>query len=307
VPIERLKCWIITKSDEFRSLLKVNRDILVATFYKDSIRFNTLEPPPKLGAMRWAGPFVYLWQGFRLWEGTRGFLSDCVKELYIKYSKTGHYPSLYDLYEHVSSVSTKGHPRQTAYQDGILSRLKGLLDGPLASTFYCSRGHLRHLVNMNVIFEILYLPASHQTFTVNYLITYLYMYKMVNETGLRHWIAIDDANIIFDASYEKRPDLGLPVIHHLLTTVRKNKINIFACTQTPHQVGASIHSNSFAKIMFPLSNGKDRESMFQSMGIYDRDQREYCNRLKLEDREVIIKFSSRYPEPFIAEIEEPDL
>lgn len=231
----------------------------------------------------------------------------CVRTLYIKYSKSGHYPCLYDLYEEVGSVNTKGHPRQMAYQDGILPRLKGLLDGPLASTVNCSRGHLRHLINMNVIFEILYLPAEQQIFVVNFLITYLHTFKMVNETGLRHWVAIDDANMIFDASYEKRPDLGLPIIHHLLTTVRKNKISIFALTQTPHQVGASIHSNAFAKIMFPLSHGKDLECMFQSMGIYDRDQREYCNNLKIEDRQVIVKFSSRYTQPFVANIEEPNL
>ena len=95
------------------------------------------------------------------------------------------------------------------------------------------------------------------------------------------------------------------MIHHLLTTVRKSKINIFACTQTPHQVGASIHSNSFAKIMFPLSNGKDIECMQQSMGIKDPDQKAYC--YKLKQREAIIKFSSRYQEPFLAQIPEVNL
>ena len=116
---------------------------------------------------------------------------------------------------------------------------------------------------------------------------------------------MDDVNLIADASLEKRPDLGLPIIHHLVTTVRKTKLNIFACTQTPHQLGASIHSNTFAKIMLSLSNGKDIEFMQQSMGIKDPDQKTYC--YKLKPREAIIKFSSRYQEPFLARIPEVEL
>ena len=128
---------------------------------------------------------------------------------------------------------------------------------------------------MNVIFELLYLTAEQQVFVVNYLLSYLFNYKLVNETHVRHYVGIDDANQVFDISFERRPDLGLPIIHSLLTTVRKSKINIFACTQTPHQVGSSIHSNSFAKIMFSLSNGKDIEFMQKSMGINDPEQKQY--------------------------------
>ena len=140
---------------------------------------------------------------------------------------------------------------------------------------------------------------------VNYLLTYLFIYKLINEINLRHFVGIDDANLIFSELYEKRTDLGLPIIHHLLTTVRKSKINIFACTQTPAQVGASIKSNAFAQIMFSLSNGKDIESMTQSMGIKDPEQKAYC--YKLKPREAVVKFSSRYQEPFIAKVPEVKL
>jgi hypothetical protein len=125
---------------------------------------------------------------------------------------------------------------------------------------------------------------------------------MVNETNNRNWIALDDANSIFQALYENRVDLGLPIIHHLLTTIRKNKMNIFACSQTPHQLGASIHSNSFAKIMLSLSNGRDIDYMQQSMGIKDKDQRAYC--YKLKPREAVVKFSARWQEPFLMTIPE---
>jgi hypothetical protein len=116
---------------------------------------------------------------------------------------------------------------------------------------------------------------------------------------------VDDANLIFDRSFEQRPDLGLPIIHHLLTTVRKNKINLFVCSQTPHQLGASIHSNAFAKIIFSLSNGHDLEFMFRSMGIKNEEQKAYC--YKLAPREMVVKFSTRYQDPFTAIVPEVQL
>ena len=49
------------------------------------------------------------------------------------------------------------------------------------------------------------------------------MDSLIYNGGKNYFIGIDDANLIFDISFEKRPDLGLPIIHHLLTTVRKSR------------------------------------------------------------------------------------
>jgi hypothetical protein len=149
------------------------------------------------------------------------------------------------------------------------------------------------------------LTSEQQVFIVNYLLSYLFYHKLIHETGLRHFVGIDDANLIFDKSFEMRPDLGLPIIHHLLTTVRKNKINIFACTQTPHQLGASIHANSFGKFMAALDFGKDSEFMCQSMNIKDDEQKSYC--FELKPRVWVAKFSARYQKPFILIVPEVKL
>jgi hypothetical protein len=45
--------------------------------------------------------------------------------------------------------------------------------------------------------------------------------------------------------------------------------------------------------------------MFQSAGIKDEEQRNYC--YKLKPREMVIKFSSRYQELFIATVPEVNL
>ena len=300
-PYEKTYSWIFAKAPDFRSLLKIDKDILFVTFKE--IKINPLEPPPNINPIEWAGIIADVWiQAFRLYDASKSLLIECLQTLYDKYSPHGYYPTLFDLYDYLKGLKFSAFSRTARYQESVLNRLTGLIYSSLAPVFDCSRSHINYLTDLNVVFELLYLTSEQQVFIVNYLLSYLFHYKLINETGSRHFVAIDDANLIFDVSYEKRPDLGLPIIHHLLTTVRKSKINIFACTQTPHQIGASMHSNSFAKIMFSLSNGKDIEVMQHSMGIRDSEQKDYC--YKLKPREAVVKFSARYQEPFLARIPE---
>ncbi len=303
--MEKIICWLFVKAHDMRSLLKINRDIFIPNFNND-IKLNPLELMRGMKDKAWASVFEDMFiQVFRLYEASKGFMSEHLNTLYNNYSKSGYCPSLHDLYYYIRALRFAPVSTTARYQERILARLTLLIKGALEDVFDCSRGHVNDLIYTNTIFEILYLTSEQQIFLVNYLLSYLFYYKLIHETGVRHFIGIDDANLIFDASLEKRPDFGLPIIHHLLTTVRKNKINIFACTQTPHQLGASIHSNSFAKVMFSLSNGMDLEFMFRSMGIKDEEQMAYC--YKLKPREIVVKFSSRYQNPFTANIQEVEL
>jgi len=304
---EIINFWMFVKSPEMRSLLNIEKNILIIPFkdVKNKLKLNLLEPPPGINAMDWANIIAdILIQLFWL-NASKDFLIDCLQKLYTKYTAFGYYPSLFDLYNYVKSLKIPQTSRIARYQESILNRVGGLIHSSLGPVLDCSRGHAQYLINHHVIFEILYLTMEQQVLMVNYLLTYLYIYKLNHETNLRHMAIVDDSNIIFDSASENRPDLGLPIIHHLISTVRKANITVFACTQTPHQVGSSIHSNSFAKIMFSLSNGKDVECMFQSMGIKDPDQKAYC--YKIKPREAIVKFSGRYQEPFLVRIPEVEL
>jgi hypothetical protein len=122
-------------------------------------------------------------------------------------------------------------------------------------------------------------------------------------SNTQYWTfcGIDDGNLLFDASLERRTE-GLPILHDLLSTVRKSKINIFCCTQTPHQIGASIHSNSAIKIMFSHANAKDLDFMFKSIGNLSKEQKEYCYTLGC--RQIVIKNTKRFPIPVLGLIPE---
>ncbi len=293
------KAWLFVKAQDMRPLLKINKDIVVARLKE--IKINPLQPPKGIKTVDWTSIIADVFtQVFHLYGASKALLIECLRELYKRFEKHDHYPSLFDLYDYVKALKFSGFSRTSGYRESILNRITGLLNGVMGETFNCSRGHIDLLSSRNVIFEFLYLTSEQEVFLVNYLLSYLFNSKLTVDTSLRHFVGIDDGNLIFDASYEKRPDLGLPIIHHLLTTVRKAKINIFALTQTPHQTGASIHSNAFAKIMFSLSNGKDIEFMQHSMGIKDPAQKAYC--YNIPPREAVIKFSARYQKPFTGKI-----
>ena len=192
-----------------------------------------------------------------------------------------------------------------AYISGIQTRIDALTAGPLGKIFDCSKSHLGNLINTNTIFEIPFLTSEQYIFFINLLLTYLSTYKMANPSNLRHWVAIDDANVIFDSSFERRADLGLPIINSLCSEIGKYGINLFALSQVPSQMGSSIKSNSSIRIIFSLADGKDRHAMNQSVGIYDQEQIDESSKIKIEDRTIIVKFSHRYNKPFTAKL--PDV
>ena len=79
--MEKIICWLFVKAQDMRSLLRVERDILVVTF--SMIKLNPLEPPPGMKSIEWASVFADLWiQAFRLYEGSKGFLIECLNKLY---------------------------------------------------------------------------------------------------------------------------------------------------------------------------------------------------------------------------------
>jgi len=289
--------WLFTKAKDTRNLLRVSKEILVVNF-DGQIKFNPLLPPPGVDFRFWVNCFADIFiQAFGLYDGTKNFLLEEINYLFSR----NNVPTIYDLYNLVKSLKYSIYSRFSRYQESAINRLSGML-ASLGETFSYPFIALEDLAERHVIFEIQGLTSELQVFIVNILMTWLFYYKLSISCNDYHFVGIDDANLVFDKSFEYRPDQGLPIISHLLSTVRKSKINVIVCSQIPHQLGASIHSNAFTKIMFSLANGDDIYCMTRSMGIRDPEQVQYCH--KLGKREAVVKFSGRYPEPFLAYIPE---
>jgi len=301
--MKKVVCWLFVKAPDVLSLLQYTKDILVVTF-DGEVKLNPLEVMTNMRPAESASIFADLFiQANRLYDGTKNFMIEHLNKLYAQYTPLGYYPSLFDFYEYIKAMKFPGFSRTARYQESALNRLSGMVSGNMTGVFDCSRGDIRNMADTHCIFMIEHLTTEMQVFMVNWLITWLFYFKMNSPSGIERVIGIDDANILFDASYERRPDLGMPIIHHLLSTVRKAGITIIATSQAPALLGSSIFSNLYVSMMMALSDGRDINKMQRTMGINDLKQKEGC--YKIKEREAIVKLAGRYLKPFIITI--PDI
>ncbi len=300
-----IKCWFFVKARDTEKLVRFNKNIITVDF-DEQIKFNILQAPKNVTRHEW---YASLWDIFiqaeGIYDGTKNFLIAHSYDLSDEYEKFGVEPSLFELHDYIKGKKFRG--RTFSFSESALNRIGGMLKGPLRNTLDCSSGCLEELVNQNVIFNISSLPSSQQVFIVNALISWLFSYKENNSSDQRHFIIIDDAMLLFDASFEKRPDRGMPIINHHLAEVRKAKINMIVMGQLPSSMGQGIFGTSSTKIMFTLSDSKDADRMLDSMGVFDKTQRQMARALSKEERQMLVKFSSRYNQPFIATCKLPGI
>jgi len=304
-PAERIVFWVFAKSEDLRPILPLVKDVVVTNLRDGIVRINPFESVLNMRADDHTNILAgAICQALGLLEASKSEIVERKNTLDKKYAAVGEIPSLHDFYDEFEKHLRHPMSQLGKYEQTVLNRLKSLVKSSLSGLFDCSKGHMNQLISTNCIFELEHLTNEQQTFLVNYLLTHLFAHKSINESNVRHWVVVDDANLIFQRHLEMRPEAGLPLIHYYMTEVRKSKIKVIACSQTPSQLGSSIHSNSFAKIMFALPNGEDVLSMTRSMGITDEEQFPACYELNMDDRNVIIKFAGRWSKPFLARIPE---
>lgn len=302
-----IKCWFFVKARDTEKLVRFNKEIITVDF-DGQIKFNVMQAPKNVTRHEW---YASLWDMFiqaeAIYDGTKNLLIEQSYDLAAEYDKLGVEPSLFELYDFIKSKDFPRGSRNYSYAESALNRIGGMLKGPLRNTLDCSSGCLEELVNQNVIFNIGSLPASQQVFIVNALTSWLFSYKENNRYDDRHFLIIDDAMLLFDASFEKRPDRGTPIINLHLAEVRKTKINMIVMGQLPSSMGQGIFGTSSTKIMFTLSDSKDADRMLDSMGVYEKEQRKAARAISKEERQMLVKFSSRYNQPFIASCNLPGI
>lgn len=295
-----IKCWFFVKARDTEKLIRFNNSIVTVDF-DEKIKINPMQPPKKVSKHEW---YASLWDMFiqaeAIYDGTKNFLIEQSYDLTGEYERFGVEPSLFELYDFIKEKDIPRGSRDSHYKESALNRIGGMLKSSLRDSLDCSSGCLEELVSENVIFNIGSLPASQQVFIVNTLIAWLFSFKENNKYDGRHFVVIDDAMLLFDANFEKRPDRGMPIINHHLAEVRKSKINMIVIGQFPSLMGQGIFGTSSTKIMFTLADSLDIDRMLDSMGIFDRKQREAARLLNKDNREMIVKFSSRYTKPFIS-------
>ncbi|MFH1014748.1 MAG: hypothetical protein V1762_02350 [Nitrospirota bacterium] len=295
-----IKCWFFVKARDTEKLIRFNKNIVTIDF-DGQIKLNPMQPPKNVSRHEW---YASLWDMFiqaeAVYDGTKNFLIEQSYDLAGEYERIGVEPSLFELYDFIKEKDIPKGSRESHYRESALNRIGGMLKGSLRESLDCSSGCLEELVNENVIFNIGSLPASQQVFIVNTLIAWLFSFKENNKCNGRHFVIIDDAMLLFDANFEKRPDRGMPIINHHLAEVRKSKINMIVLGQFPSLMGQGIFGTSSVKIMFTLSDAVDADRILDAMGIHDREQKDFARNISKENRETITRFSFPYTKPFFS-------
>jgi hypothetical protein len=139
----------------------------------------------------------------------------------------------------------------------------------------CSAGvPLEKLLDKVVIFELDGVMESHADFMVNYLLHWLFCYRIGKaERGnvLRNLVVFDEAKSVF--SPFENAALGFAPITYMVSMLREFGVGIIAADQTA-QLNNTLFANTPLKVLFSLGSGEDLIKAARSMGL-SPEQAEY--------------------------------
>ncbi len=300
-------CWMFVKGNDAKKLIRFRKDILLDDF-NGQVKKNFLNTPPHYPASEWLSIlFDVFIQANTLYDGTKNFLTSQFNDLTEKYKEQRNKISFYEVYDFLKARKFPAYSRDARYNESALNRIGGMLNGSLGRDFDCSSSCLENLVFQNVIFNYKGLSAESSVFMINSLISWLAAYKEANNTNKVHLIITDDAMQIFDGNrLDRRTDMGIGYINHILFETRKYKIKFLVDVQVPSLISKGILGTSNMKCLLNVPNANEIKFMLDIMGVSDKEQREYAYKLDKNKREMLVKVPG-YPEPFLANIPESPL
>jgi len=294
-------CWIFDRKRDYRHLINESEDVLVIPWNR--LRFNPLQPPQGVGLIRWAMVFSEIYShAVDLLSGSKNYILTHVVELYKEYNlfrdRSPPYPSLFDLIDLIES-DTVNYVRKTSnYRDTVLNRLKPMttVTGPI---FDCSTGYdLLELMNRNVVvFEFGGLNRDIQNFIQEILFAWLYEHLFQNGerngelTLLLIW---DEAKQAFSYKKEKSDAAGIPEIDDLTARAREFGLGIMAADQEATKLTDSLKANTDTKILLPIKDRKQFESIADSMQLTPIQRRYVQN---LDVGQAVVQHAGNKPVP----------
>ena len=300
-------CWMFVKGNDAEKLIRFKRDIAVDDF-NGQFRKNLLTAPPNFSRDNWTSIHWDIFiQANSLYDGTKNFLTTQYFDLYEKYKEQNAEPSFFEVHDFLKARKFPAYSRDARYNESALNRIGGILKGSLRDDLDCSYSNLQDFVFQNIIFNYKGLSHEASVYLINALIAWLAAYKEANGVTKTHLIILDDAMFVFDANrLDKRPDMGIGYINHILFETRKYLIKFFVDIQIPSLISKGILGTSNFKCLLNIPNANEMKIMLDILGISDKEQRECACRLDKDKREMIVKVPG-YPEPFLASIPESPL
>jgi hypothetical protein len=276
------------KADEYIKLAQKHLEF-IALKWKE-LRFNPLVPPPNVPHNEWYQTIVgHLAQTFNFWQGGEALILHSLTKAYRSHRDITFRALLLDIYFQKQSFSQK----DAFVISTVTSRLKMLLDlfGDCITT---NSDMLERLCEMKVIISTTGLMTESESWFVEFLLLWEYMYRVFNPGKRQLALHIYDEcqHRLFSSKKESNThNLGASLNSQLVDQARALNISICSLSQEPSTLIKPILNNSYLKVAFHLGSGTEVQIMKQAMGLDD----EQANVLHyLETGEAIVRTAGGY-------------
>ena len=291
---------IIDLKKEYRCLLPKHSNLKVITF--KHLRFNPLEVP------EWADPKdhinnvaeVFCRENYILAFGKNMFISTLdylYKERGI-FDGSKSYPSFKDLYNVLNAQ--KGGGRLTDAKATLLSRLKAYVDYP---DIFCTRSFPASTwLDHHLVIELENIQNEMYATITNLIVSLIYSYyhKMnLRGSRIRTLFVVDEAGVLFNALRDKNIQFGDSSINTFVRRGGEFGLGFWVTSQEPATLSQAIHSNTFLKFMFPLTEARQIDIMASSMALNDQQS---LFAFKLPNQGTCITRYSYYPDPLLLDV-----
>jgi hypothetical protein len=284
-------------TDWKRDLRHLTRKHPIWVLRWDWLKVNFLQPPKGVSKKQWmmivADIFAHV---FGFFSASENYMMQFMDQLYQKHEKD--YPTLQELFEAIDKTEEKSR-RYIEYQDVVRNRLASMLI-VLKDVVDCRQGFpIEELLEHPVVIELDGLRRDEANFLVEYLLAYIFAYRLANghRGRLRHVIVFDEATRVFFRKREWREttiELGIPFIDTVPQIIRDYGEGILFALQEPSLTSHSLMANSNVKIVGFLGEGEDIDAIATSL---DLNEEERSAIAKLERGEFIVKKAGM--EPFL--------
>jgi len=264
----------------------------------DWLKINFLQPPKGVSKKQWmmiiADIFAHV---FGFFSASENYMIQFIDRLYTRHDGKG-YPTLRELFEAIDKTEERSR-RYSEYRDVVRNRLASMLI-VLKDVVDCRVGFpIEELLNHPVVIELDGLRRDEANFLVEYILAYIFAYRMANghRGRLRHVIVFDEATRVFYKKREWREttiELGIPFIETVPQIIRDYGEGMIFALQEPSIASHSLMANSNLKIVGFLGEGGDIDAIAKSLDLSDEERSVIA---KLERGEWLVKKTGA--EPFL--------
>jgi hypothetical protein len=249
----------------------------------DWLKINPLQPPPGVSPEMWMTivPDIFA-HCFYWFSPSENYMLEFLSQLY-KRSK-GNYPTIRELYNLIVKKEERNRKR-AEYYGVVTNRLASLLVVLKDVVDVRKSMPLQDIFSHPTVLEIDQLRRDETNFLVEYLLAYLFYYRMIGgqRSQLAHVIVCDEANRWFYSQRrwkETTVELGIPFIETVPQIIRDYCEGMLFASQGC--LSQSVMANTNLKIVGFLGDGEDIEALSRSLSLSD------------EERSILTKLETGY-------------